>query len=287
MDIGLTYDMNLPEKVSNILSTDFWVLKDFSCAMIPDLPDPVKFTSNVSVYVKKGSCNVSVNLLSLKVEAPCIVNIRAGQILQLSSVSEDFHCSFIVMSKRFCDNLFLLLKDCRFYSGGTRHQIAKIPHGLEQKFNELYSRISDIFNDTGNPYGYHAMVLALSSFFLECGYKCYQPMLEPIPQGSNRVLYRFLSLVQKHFKEHRFLDFYAERLEVSPKHLSRTVKALTGFTAVEWIERYVVLEAKVLLKSTSLNIQQIADELNFASQSFFGKFFKKHVGMSPKDFRNS
>ena len=65
------------------------------------------------------------------------------------------------------------------------------------------------------------------------------------------------------------------------------MKNLTGFTAVEWIERYVVLEAKVMLKASNLNIQQISDELNFPSQSFFGKYFKKNVGMSPKEFRNS
>lgn len=76
-------------------------------------------------------------------------------------------------------------------------------------------------------------------------------------------------------------------MEVTPKHLSRTVKAQTGYTAVEWIERFVILEAKVLLKSSNLNIQQIADELNFPSQSFFGKYFKKFTGMSPKEFRNA
>ena len=65
------------------------------------------------------------------------------------------------------------------------------------------------------------------------------------------------------------------------------MKTLTGFTAVEWIERYVILEAKVLLKSTNLSVQQISDKLNFPSQSFFGKYFKKVVGMSPKEFRNT
>ena len=58
-------------------------------------------------------------------------------------------------------------------------------------------------------------------------------------------------------------------------------------TAVSWIERLVVLEAQVMLKSSNLNIQQISDELNFKSQSFFGKYFKKFTGMSPKEFRNS
>lgn len=82
------------------------------------------------------------------------------------------------------------------------------------------------------------------------------------------------------------MDFYAGSLEVSTKHLSRTVKSQTGVSPVEWIDRFIVLEAKVLLKSSSLNIQQISDELNFPSQSFFGKYFKKKTGMTPKEFRN-
>lgn len=98
---------------------------------------------------------------------------------------------------------------------------------------------------------------------------------------------RFIRLAQENFRDQRFLDFYAEKMEVTPKHLSRTVKKQTGYTAVEWIERFVILEAKVLLKSSNLNIQQISDELNFRSQSFFGKYFKKFTGMSPKEFRNS
>ena len=66
------------------------------------------------------------------------------------------------------------------------------------------------------------------------------------------------------------MDFYANELSITPKHLSRTVNSQTGFTAVEWIERYVILEAKVMLKSSNMTIQHIADELNFPSQSFFG-----------------
>ena len=287
MEIGLKYDLNLPEKVSNILSTDFWVLEQFNKAMLPDISTPVKFTSNVSVLVKNGSCIADINLISHQISSPGIVNIRRTQILQLRYVSDDFEASFIVMSKRFSDNLFLLLQDCRVYSTALRHQVVYIHPNQLKDYENLYSRISRIFSDTSNPFGYQAMTLALSSFFYECAYKCYMPLMENYPIGHNRVPERFLNLVQKHFKKERFLKFYAEKLDLTPKHLSRTMKNLTGFTAVEWIERYVVLEAKVMLKASNLNIQQISDELNFPSQSFFGKYFKKNVGMSPKEFRNS
>lgn len=287
MDRGLKYDMELPEKVSNILETDFWVLERFNISMLPVLADPIKFSSNVSVFLKKGKCKVDIDLISHEITAPCFVNIRRSQILQLRYVSDDLNCSFIVMSKRFCDNLFLLLQDCKYYQIAIREQIVKIPTDLLNSFENLYSRITKIFNEKENPFSYQAMALGMSSFFYEIAYKCYQPLANDFFKSNNRITTKFLGLVQKHFKEKRFLDFYAEDLGISPKHLSRTMKKETGFSAVEWIERYVILEAKVLLKSTNLNIQQIADELNFPSQSFFGKYFKKKVGMSPKEFRNT
>jgi AraC-like DNA-binding protein len=63
------------------------------------------------------------------------------------------------------------------------------------------------------------------------------------------------------------------------------VKSATGKFAIEWIDDYVMLEAKALLKSTNMTIQQISDELNFPSQSFFGKYFKRREGVSPKEYR--
>ncbi|MDE5712888.1 MAG: helix-turn-helix domain-containing protein [Muribaculaceae bacterium] len=283
----LHYNMELPEKVTNILETDFWVLEQFDKGMLPVLADPIKFTSNVSIFLKSGECQVDIDLITHDISAPCVVNIRRSQILQLKSVSEDFDSSFIVMSKRFCDNLFVLLQDCKFYHTAVRRQVVPIPHDLLGRYKNLYSRIGTIFRERDNPFSYQAMALALSSFFYEVAYKCYSYPSKEFVNSNNRTTCKFIFLVQKYFKEERFLKFYAEQLGISPKHLSRIIKNETGFSAVEWIERYVILEAKVLLKSTNLNIQQVSDELNFPSQSFFGKYFKKKVGMSPKEFRNT
>ena len=74
---------------------------------------------------------------------------------------------------------------------------------------------------------------------------------------------------------------------ILPKHLSNVIKELTGKSASQWIDDYVVLEAKTLLKSTNLTILQISEELHFANQSFFGKYFKQHTGLSPMRYRRS
>lgn len=96
----------------------------------------------------------------------------------------------------------------------------------------------------------------------------------------------FFNLILQHYKDSREVRFYADKLYLTPKYLSTVVKQLTGKTALEWINDYVILEAKSLLKSTNKSIQQISEELHFPSQSFFGKYFKRLVGISPKAYRN-
>lgn len=96
---------------------------------------------------------------------------------------------------------------------------------------------------------------------------------------------QFMRELGKHYMRHRTVGFYAERLNLSPKYLTTIIRKTSGRTAIEWIDDYVVLEAKNLLKYSALNIQEIADNLNFANQSFFGKYFKSHTGMTPSAYR--
>lgn len=71
------------------------------------------------------------------------------------------------------------------------------------------------------------------------------------------------------------------------KYLSQVIKSVTGRLAGEWISEYVILEAKALLKSNKYTVQQVCDMLNFANQSFFGKYFKRKTGMSPRAYMKS
>lgn len=287
MEIGLKYNLDLVEDVRNILAQDFWVYCNFIGSMIPEITDPIKFTSCCSIFVKEGEGRVEIDLRKYDFKAPCLVNIRQGQIIQDAEVKGNFNASFIVLSKRFCDNLFVLLKDSASYGVASLESVKQVPENLVERFDKFYNHIREIFSDSKESNAYQAMVLAIASFFYECGTKCYIPIIEANQKSSNRLAEKFIALVEQHFKDERFLEFYARKLEVSSKHLSRCVKDVTGYSPVDWIDRFVILEAKVLLRSTNMSVQQISDELNFANQSFFGKYFKKHVGRSPKEFRNA
>lgn len=97
----------------------------------------------------------------------------------------------------------------------------------------------------------------------------------------------FFRLLHRHYKTQRSLAFYADRLCVTTKYLSKVIHRTTGHTVYFWIEEFTVKEAKLLLRSTGASVIEIADMLNFPNSSFFAKFFRRHTGFSPVEFRKN
>lgn len=104
---------------------------------------------------------------------------------------------------------------------------------------------------------------------------------------NNEYFKAFMDALSHHYMQQRSVGFYAAQLHLTPKYLTTIIRRTTGRTAIEWIDDYVVLEAKNLLKYSSMSIQEVAYCLNFPNQSFFGKYFKNHTGMTPSAYRLS
>lgn len=96
---------------------------------------------------------------------------------------------------------------------------------------------------------------------------------------------RFFELLTLHYKGKRDVVYYADMLGTSPQSLTNIIKRHTGCSTVDWIKTYVINEAKILLRSTNKTIQEISYELNFSTQTFFSKYFKREVGISPTEYR--
>ena len=107
--------------------------------------------------------------------------------------------------------------------------------------------------------------------------------------GSRRNDYvrEFVRLVHLHYVRERSVSFYADKLYISPKYLSLLVKEATGRSAASWIDEFVLMEAKNMLRFSGKNIQQVAYALNFPTQSSFGKYFKHLTGLSPSEYQKS
>ena len=104
---------------------------------------------------------------------------------------------------------------------------------------------------------------------------------------KDEICRQFLDLLIQHYKESRSVSFYADRLFITPKSLSATLRSVTGKRAGQLIDDYVLLQAKVMLKTTNMTVQQISEELNFANQSFFARYFKHLSGLSPTQYRDN
>lgn len=92
--------------------------------------------------------------------------------------------------------------------------------------------------------------------------------------------------MQKNYKHERSVKWYSDRLCLTPKYLSEIVKQASGRTARQWLMAFVLIEIKSLLRNTDYSIKQIAQEMNFSSQSSFGKYFHHATGLAPKEYRN-
>lgn len=106
-----------------------------------------------------------------------------------------------------------------------------------------------------------------------------------VPQRVEEIFIGFIRLLPQHFAEHHDIAFYASVLNISPVYLSRVVRQVTGRTVIDYINQHLLMEASYLLRTTSLSITQIADQLHFADTPSFSKFFSRKKGITPKDFR--
>lgn len=107
----------------------------------------------------------------------------------------------------------------------------------------------------------------------------------PIHNRAEEYFRQFTELLGEHYKHERSVGFYARQLCITPKYLTTLIKRISGKSVSEWIDNYVILEAKTLLKYSNMSVQEIAYYLNFPNQSFFGSYFKRNTGMSPSQYK--
>ena len=104
---------------------------------------------------------------------------------------------------------------------------------------------------------------------------------------QEEIFQRFISLVNVYSKKERNVNFYADKLCLTPRYLNTVIRQASQQTVMDWINQSIILEAKVLLKHSNLLVYQVSDELNFPNPSFFSKFFKRMTGMTPHEYQQT
>lgn len=210
-----------------------------------------------------------------------------GSIIGLYKPSDDFLASCILVShslfqevtNRLSPSFFSFIKETpSFTSSEERLQSTK----------QMHSLIEGLYHDKENCFRSQIIRNNLQSILMHIYDKTRRYFLDSHPEGISRqeeLLKRFIQLVHKHCTHQREVAFYADLLCISPRYLSTIVQHVTGTNAKSIIDRHVILEIKALLKSTTLSAQEISNRLHFPDQSFFARYFKKHTGMTPLQYR--
>ena len=153
------------------------------------------------------------------------------------------------------------------------------------KFNNLFHTIHTLREQPGS----NQLLAAYMNVLLQEANLLHQKQ-ENIKSANNassqdQLVNKFLDLISEHYLDKQAVNEYAEMLFVTPNYLNKAVKQITGKTALEQVHEMLLLEAKVLLKQSKMNVSEVADYLNFESLSYFARFFKKHTGHTPLDYR--
>lgn len=240
----------------------------------------------------EGSSSFDISLREYEIVPGRMVIALPNQIIEHRRFSPDFKGVFFAVSKDLLDtlsktgnlvSLFLYLKDYPCFD--------LTPHEQEI-FRNYHAFIRDRLRNQDDLYRKEVVTGIMQAFFFElCGiFNSHVAVSYPTAKKKCRKEYifeRFYESLIEYCQKERSVKFYADQLCLTSKHLSGVVKEISGKTVGEWVDEFVILEAKALLNSSSMNVQEIASYLNFANQSFFGKYFKHYVGMSPLKYRQS
>lgn len=211
-----------------------------------------------------------------------------GSIIGQVWTSEDFQASYILFSHALFREVTNRL-DPSFFRFLNENPTATLSEERLRPIRRMMALIEDLYQDTNNCFRGQILRNNLQSFLLHIYDKTHRLFLDRHPEGISRqeeLFKLFIQAIHEHCTRQREVSFYADKLCISSRYLSTVVQNVTGTTAKSIIDRHVILEIKAMLKSTTLSIQEISNHLHFPDSSFFGRYFKKHTGMSPLKYRD-
>lgn len=271
----------------NFLGNDLMLFSDFSEVPIPKRA--FKMDCTFVVICRSGSAKFALNTIERQIETNDIILVNTNETVERVSISDDFNAFTIFISHNFMDDIIMHYEDISSLLLFSReHPILHLSDDDAKAFQEYYQILKYRIDDTENHFRketVRSLLLSWIYYLSNIIYANQQTLMDRNKRRGDIIFANFLKLVEENFKAERRVTWYSDKLCISSKYLSTVIKDASHRTPNDWIDYYVILEARVLLKNTTKSIKEIADELNFPNQSFFGKFFKERVGCSPLSFR--
>lgn len=249
---------------------------------------PVRLKCEMFVLCLEGEVKALVNLNEIQVRPNDVITLMPGSIFQINEIAGDLKIYFLGFSSNFIEQggQSHSMLDAIFLTLG-RPAITLKPEGavMLEKYLQMLIAMYEHFNEKIRheiaPNLYADIHTGISILYKSRQY-------DNISLSKSELISRsFMQLVTQNYNKTRNVGWYAQKLGITHAHLCAVVKHITGKTCADVIASMVIMDAKSQLKSTSLTIQAISDSLNFANISFFGKYFKRYVGMSPLEYRKN
>lgn len=251
---------------------------------------PRRLERSVFALCLKGELRLQMDLNEHVIRENDFVLAAPGQILQIYESSPDFEgFCFVANRELTIENRMDMEEMLPLFFYLKENPVTHICDSEREIVMEYLVLLQRKMADHLNHYRRELIYNLLRAFLYELSNMLHSRTTIQKARKSRKELQfeTFIHRVAKNFRESRSVTFYANEMCLSPKHLSRVIKEVSGNSASEWIDAYVVMEAKSLLKTSRMTVDEISTQLNFANQSFFGKYFKQHTGMTPSQYRNS
>lgn len=251
--------------------------------------NPCRLKAGIFVLCMQGDLEASINLARYRVEPGSFITLPPGTILQIHKAEGDLEIYFMGFSSGFIEqakvdytamDIYYAVKDSPVV------ELKKQPAGL---LKDYFSLLLNTYEVCGGTLINSNLLNHLFSGILMGVTALYKDKIKDASNLSKAELIskNFNRLVIQNYATQRSVAWYAKKLGITQAHLSTIVRQTTGKTCIDIITSMVIMDAKAQLKSTNLSIHDIAYSLNFTNMSFFGKYFKRHVGMGPLEYRNS
>ena len=291
MELGLRTLENLKVVRNNefrFISSEFGFVNSFRKmeATLFSIGQPYRIQEGRIIFVNQGSARVLINLIEYTIRRTHFSVITPNSIIQIIEISPDFDMQMMAMNQDF---LPISGKE-DFFSYLLHHQknILLLLSPQEVLQTEYYFTL--MWNILQEPtFRREAIRHLLASLLYYIEYIAQSNMLmNPVRLTRQEDIFqRFISLVNACSKKERNVNFYADKLCLTPRYLNTVVRQASQQTVMDWINQSIILEAKILLKHGNRLVYQISDELNFPNPSFFCKFFKRMTGMTPHEYQKT
>lgn len=250
---------------------------------------PIQLDMNVYFLCTSGQIDLEIDLNMYTLHEGDAAMILTGSFLRVIRIKDSARIAFIAINSDFLKYVGNVKTVIEHVNKVKRMPVSHMePDMMEESlmiYNEIKKKLSNPDYRFKEEVAKSYIQIMLCNFFDRFVLKN-ETTEEQAPKSRKEELFKnFIKLVKDNYLNHRSITFYADKLCVSPKYLSSVVHKVSEKYATDWINQYVILEAKSMLRMEDTNIKDVSNHLNFANQSFFAKFFKKHTGYTPKEYK--